>query len=208
MQQVAAMGKGGVHVASAYFHDAIGPDAKANRELRESMAFTLNSLKGPWILGADWNCTPEELQATGWLQKVGGVVCAPRAATCNGRVTSFFVVAASIAEAVQSVHAVADAGFHPHSPVRLYFKEVARVAWVRQVKMPISIPAVLPYGPPNEQQHQLDQSQQQIIQHTGGVDQQFTDVTRLIGRHLFATMGVEQSSVYKSQRPEHGIRFK
>ena len=89
MQKVAAMGKGGVHAGSAYFHDTVGPDAKLNRELRETMAFTLNSLKGPWILGADWNCTPAELQATGWLQKVGGVVCAPRAATYNGKVKDF-----------------------------------------------------------------------------------------------------------------------
>ena len=195
-------------MGSAYFHDTIGIDAKPSRDLLETMAFTINSLKGPWILGADWNCTPAELQATNWLQKVRGVVCAPKAATCNGKVKDLFVVSASIAEAVQSVHVVADAGFYPHSPVRLCFKGVPRVAWVRQVEMPISIPAVLPYGPPNEQQHQLDQSQQQIIQHTGGVDQQFVDLTRLTEDHLFATMGVEQSSVDNSQRREHGIRFK
>ena len=133
---------------SAYFHDTIGPDVKLNCELRRTIAFTTTSLKGPWILAADWNCTPAQLQATGWLQEVGGVACARRTATCNGRVTSFFVVAAQIAEDVQSVHVVADAGFHPHSPVRLYFKGVARVAWVRQVKMPISIPVVMPFGPP------------------------------------------------------------
>ena len=59
----------------------------------------------------------------------------------------------------------------------------------------------------NEQQHQLDQSQQQIIQHTGGIDMQFVDLARLTENHLFATMGVEQSLVHTSQRCEHGIRF-
>ena len=70
MQKVAAMGKGGVHVGSAYFHDTIGPDAKLNCELRRTIAFTIISLIGPWILAADWNCTPAQLQATGWLQEL------------------------------------------------------------------------------------------------------------------------------------------
>ena len=74
--------------------------------------------------------------------------------------------------------------------------------------MPISIPAVLPYGPPNEQQHRLDLILQEMIQHTGGIDQQFVDLTRLYEDHLFVTMGMEQSSVANSARREHGIRFK
>ena len=34
MQRVAAMGKGGVHAGSAYFHDTIGPDAWLSRSTR------------------------------------------------------------------------------------------------------------------------------------------------------------------------------
>jgi len=47
-----------------------------------------------------------------------------------------------------------------------------------------------------------------MIQHTGGIDQQFVVLTRLSEDHLFATMGVEQSSIDASARREHGIRFK
>ena len=94
------MCKGGVHLCSVYLFSQVGVAAKCSLDLLESIAFTLASLVGPWIIGGDWNCTPVDLQATGWLKKVGGVIRAPVAATCNGKVYDFFVVAAPIADAV------------------------------------------------------------------------------------------------------------
>ena len=76
------MGKGGVHFGSPYMFSMIGKGgirAKCNLDLLDSMAFTLTSLVGPWIIAGDWNCTPEDLRATGWLQKLGGVIHAPSA---------------------------------------------------------------------------------------------------------------------------------
>ena len=92
MKKVGAMCRGGVHTGSLYLNDTwitegvpnLSIHAKQNLDLLESVAFTLSTIKGPWIIGADWNCTPEELRATNWLTKVGAVICAPKAATCNG----------------------------------------------------------------------------------------------------------------------------
>ena len=70
----------------------VGVTAKCNLDLLQSMAVTLNSLQGSWILGGDWNGTPDELKATGWLTKVGGIIFAPSAPTCNVRVLDVFVV--------------------------------------------------------------------------------------------------------------------
>ena len=72
MRRVAAMGKGGVHCGSAYFYSGVGIAAKCNLDLLDTMAFTISGLVGPWIIGDDWNCTPADLEATGWLKKVGG----------------------------------------------------------------------------------------------------------------------------------------
>ena len=89
MERVAAMGKGGIHCGSAYMFNGVGIAAKCNLDLLDTMAFTLSGLVGPWIIGGDWNCTPAELEPTGWSKKVGGLVHAPQAATCNGKVYDF-----------------------------------------------------------------------------------------------------------------------
>ena len=84
---------------------------------------------GPWILGGDWNCTPAELGATGWLRKVGGIIHAPQAATCNGKVHDFCVVAACLSDQVQGTYTIGDAGLNPHSPSRLLFRGSRGKSW-------------------------------------------------------------------------------
>ena len=89
MRRVAAMGKGSIHCGSAYMFSGVGIAAKCSLDLLDTMAFTLSGLVGPWIIGGEWNCTPAELEATGWIKKVGGIGHAPQAATCNGKVCVF-----------------------------------------------------------------------------------------------------------------------
>ena len=72
MGRVAAMGKGGIHCGPAYMFSGVGIAAKCNLDLLDTMAFTLSGLVLPWTIGGDLNCTPEELEATGWVKKVGG----------------------------------------------------------------------------------------------------------------------------------------
>ena len=155
------MGKGGVHCDTPYMFSMVGQggiSVKCNLDLLDSMAFTLSGLVGPWILGGDWNCTPEDLAATGWLRKVGGVIHAPAAPTCNGKLYDFFVVVETISDQVQSTHVIAAVGFTPHSPSRLIFKGPPRKTMVRHIKAPSSIPAVLPHGPLRQQTVELDRS--------------------------------------------------
>ena len=106
------------------------------------------------------------------------------------------------------MHVVADTGLWPHSPVRLYFKGMPRAVWVRQIKSPIAIPAVLPHGPPNRQQHMDEVAENQVIQHGGSIDEQFINLTKLTETHLLATMGIPQEEVATSHRREKGIGFK
>ncbi len=151
------MGKGGVHMGTPYMFSMVGKggiQAKCNLDLLDSMAFTLSGLVGPWILGGDWNCTPADLAATGWLQKVGGVIHAPSAPTCNGNVYDFFVVAAGISDQVQSTHKIGDAGFTPHSPASLIFKGSPRKTMVRHLKAPTeNRDAGAPPDDPSREEH-------------------------------------------------------
>ena len=136
------MGKGGVHCGSPYLYSMKGKggvQAQCNLDMLDSMAFTLNGLVGPWILGGDWNCTPQELADTGWLQKVGGTVHAPDTATCNDSTYDFFVVKTTIADGVVCTRKIGDAGFTPHSPARLVFKGISGRLWCGRLKsLPVS----------------------------------------------------------------------
>jgi exonuclease III len=91
LRRVGAMRKGGVHVGSLYLKDDVGASAKCNLDTLHNVALAVKALKGPWCIGGDWNCTPEELQATGWLKMVGGLIKAPRTSTCNSRTIDFLL---------------------------------------------------------------------------------------------------------------------
>ncbi len=96
---IGAMCRGGVHVGSVYLRTNEGL-TDANLNILQDIATDLAALTGPWILGGDWNVTPEALAASGWLSLVGGQVVAPAAATCNGKVYDYFVISDAFKHAV------------------------------------------------------------------------------------------------------------
>ena len=92
---------------------------------------------------------PDELRDTVWLKTVKGVVYALEAPTCEDRVLDYFVISEDLAQAgaVVAECVIGDAGFGPHSPVRLIVKANTRTVMVRQLKVPIGFGADLPFGP-------------------------------------------------------------
>ena len=84
--------QGGIHIASAYLHSSIGIKHKVNLDCLQAIAGVLSTLKGPWVMVADFQRTPAQLEATGWLRLAKGKVVAPMMATCLGRTIDFFVV--------------------------------------------------------------------------------------------------------------------
>ena len=148
LRRIGAVCRGGFHLGSVYLHDTVGVMAANNLDLLQEVAAELALVCGGWVVGGDWNCTPAELAATGWLDLVGGAVCAPQAATCNGNVYDFFVVKRQFQHAVHSVHTIGDALCKPHSPARLLLRGSPRCVMVRGLKRPRGFGAVLPHGPP------------------------------------------------------------
>ena len=147
MKHVGAVRKGGFHLGSLYLYDTIGPRAKANLDLLETVAITLLGLKGPWCIGMDANITPDELIDTGWLKKVGGVIHYPSDATCNGKTYDLFVTSASMSPLVLTVQVIGDYRCPPHHAVRMILHGSCRKVMVRKLKAPKQYPAVLPHGP-------------------------------------------------------------
>ena len=157
MKHFGAVCKGGIHFGSCYLHCNWDANRKFNLDLLEAIGARIGTLRGPWIIGGDWQCPPDDLRETGWLKTVKGTIYAPTAPTCGDRALDYFVVSEGLAQAGAIVAActVGDAGFKPHSPSRLIVKADARAVMVRQLKVPVGFGASLPYGPANRQSSPL-----------------------------------------------------
>ena len=88
---VAGFVPGVIHMGSVDLIDSVGL-APENLEVLQEVAIALKQLKGPWILGGDWNVTPQVLAASNWVTIIGGVIVAPAVPTCNGSTYDFVVV--------------------------------------------------------------------------------------------------------------------
>ena len=157
MKHFGAVCRGGIHFGSCYLHCNWDANRKTNLDLLEAIGARIGTLKGPWIIGGDWQCPPDDLRETGWLKTVKGTIYAPAAPTCGDRALDYFVVSEGLAQAGAIVAActVGDAGYNPHSPSRLIVKADARAVMVRQLKVPVGFGASLPYGPANRQSSPL-----------------------------------------------------
>ena len=113
--------RGGITVMSLYLHHSEGL-SEANKLILEAAAAFLATVRGPWIVAADWNMTPETLAASKWPDLVGGVIRAPDGPTCKTNCYDYFVVDARLNTAVHGVVRITDAGTHPHVPARLLVK--------------------------------------------------------------------------------------
>ena len=92
----------------------------------------LATFKSPWVVEGDFNVTPQELEGSGWLRMVGGVLCAPVLPTCNDHTYDFFIVHRSLAHAVVGAERLDDVGVHPHRASRLLLRGDARRCMTRQ----------------------------------------------------------------------------
>eukprot|EP00973_Karenia_brevis_P087694 12162236-Karenia_brevis.AAC.1 len=99
---VGTLAKGGFHLGSVYLRCSEGCSA-ANLDILQELASILKRVRGQWLVGGDFNMTPEMLQQSGWLALTGGVLHRPRSPTCNGKEYDYFVSSRGLAEAVAGV---------------------------------------------------------------------------------------------------------
>ena len=120
----------------------------------EAAAVVLRQLRGPWIVGGDWNVEPQAIAAAGFPGLVDGVIFAPSAPTCHQSTYDFFLVSKGLAPAVAGVRRIDDGGFNPHFAARLYVRTDARRALIRELVRPTRVPGILPGGPQLHRQQQ------------------------------------------------------
>ena len=152
---VGAVVKGGVHVFSVYLKDGEGL-GDTNSAILTRLAAAIGTVRGPWIIGGDWNLTPKALTDSQWPSIVKGVIHAPHLPTCNASTYDYFVVSQDLSDAVVGVRRLSDGGCNPHWTVRLYLHGAARAKAVRKLVRPDAIPGVLPHGPVNKQASRED----------------------------------------------------
>ena len=63
-------------------HSAVGVTHRYNLDLLQAAAVVIKTLRG--LIAAGFNCTPAELEATGWPKLIGGKVIAPQLAIVSG----------------------------------------------------------------------------------------------------------------------------
>ena len=165
----------GLVVVSVYGRTKVG--IAGNLDLLEAIAAFVLRLPCPWVVAGDWNFTPYDLEESGLLSRLHGVVAAPALPTCTsphqdgadgsrgdaqdadedeavdhddgvgGRVIDFFVVSETLAACVGRVDVLHEAPLGPHSPVFLLLEGVAATRLVERPRRFQSFPIDRPIGP-------------------------------------------------------------
>ncbi len=150
---------------SVYLHDGVGP-AAANRGILAAIGGRMQSLghgpdaacakhmgPAPFIVGGDFNMTPEEVDAMGLVQRINASVVAPSVArgTCrtarSGRVIDFFLVSAGLDQGIRDVVAGTSAVIKTHVPVFLNFRPHLTTLRALAIRTPPKLPIEKIYGP-------------------------------------------------------------
>ncbi len=115
---------------AAYCHDGAGL-GRANLDLLRSIGRFVTAQGGdehePFVIGADFQVTPQELAVAGYAQEIGGVIMSSGdpSGTCrtptSAREIDFFIMSPSLAAGVEEVSAVRGSGMRTHLPVELRF---------------------------------------------------------------------------------------
>ena len=142
----------GFHLISVYLWTAEGLSER-NKLLLHKVHLLTQSLRGPWVLGGDFNIDATVLQEAGWPRKLGGQLFAPTVPTCHDNVYDFFIVSLSLAGSVVGTQSVNDVGGRPHRPSRLLLAGgiQRQHIWKLVAPLPISssLPPTAPMRPPS-----------------------------------------------------------
>ena len=129
-----------LHIVNLYLCSGVGPSGGVNPALLSALATELAGLAGQWVVVGDWNCEPEELSATGFLQMVHGELKVPRHCTTSQGSCLDYVVMSKPLCACSDVVVEADVPFAPHLAVLLSIRKAWGQAIVRQLPQFIAKP--------------------------------------------------------------------
>ena len=133
-----------------YFVTNESLSSPSNTSLLNAAAEAILAWKGPWMLSADFNSSPEEAYSHlgSWLSRVGGRIRAPTDVTCRtGRVLDFVIMSTQLDGMVHSVTSCMDFTCAAHRPVRVRFLRLSGNV-INPLVTKRSAPRKLPRLPP------------------------------------------------------------
>ena len=123
---------------SAYLTCGIGA-AGINVKKLSGMIQKILELGLPFIVAADWNMEPAELEMSGFLHQTGGQIMTPQGVrtTCrSGRLLDYLVVSPRVRPLVRSIQPVMNLPWTTHLGLRLQLRRTTRQAMMRQLCCP------------------------------------------------------------------------
>ena len=138
----------GILLGSVYLFTGEGAgEVKVN--FLNQVGSVLRALHRPFILGGDFQMSPEALCGTNWLTTVDArAICAEEATYTAGEVSSsidFFVASADIAHMCEKPVAAPHALISKHSPVRMRIIGKERAVTHDVIRKPVQIPTERPH---------------------------------------------------------------
>ena len=112
---------------------------------------------GPLIVCGDIQMTVEQLQTTGWAQRVGGTIVAPLKvyppSCASSHTIGFFVMCSDRLHVVADCFVVQGAEARPHRPVRLVLRGAKELPLIKVLKAPKPFLPVPMFGPMRSDAH-------------------------------------------------------
>ncbi len=138
---------GEVTAACVYGHSGTG--LRGQRTLWCHLADAIKAAGRPFVIGGDWQVTPEDMRASGFDRLLGGVICASAAPTnvTSRRCIDYFLVSEVLLQDGWKVEVDHGCNFATHVPATLTIGGARAKAEVRRLATPRALPQTLPAGP-------------------------------------------------------------
>ena len=143
--------RGGMIFISLYLKTGEKPNSDLNWKILMRVASILNLSQIPFIIGGDFQCGPQELRDTQWLEILKGVIVSSGEITCttatSAREMDFFVVSTGLDSVLRQAEPMHGTCIATHCPVGTAMMGNPRALTVKGFAMPATFPRRVPYGP-------------------------------------------------------------
>ncbi len=138
---------GGIACASVYGWS--GQTVSAQLRLWRAVATQMKLIGLPFVIGGDWQVTPQEMQAVAYPELLNACIVAPTEPTnlISLRTIDFFLVSRSLMPFLKGVEVAKGARFSPHAPVVIRFEGKRALGTARRLVQPKPLGVQRPCGP-------------------------------------------------------------
>ncbi len=136
-------------IASASVYGISGQGVSSQLRLWRAVATQMKLIGLPFIIGGDWQVTPQEMQAVGYPELLNAYIVAPSEPTnvISLRTIDFFLVSKSLMPFLKGVEVVKGTRFSPHAPVIVRFEGKRALGTARRLVQPKPLEVHRPCGP-------------------------------------------------------------